>query len=420
MKIKKTKLCRQTFFSAMRPKNEKGFVVPLAMLLMVVLTISGTSLMQYHFLELRMAMNEVDNHGAFYLANASIERARDAFKIPDTLKWTSVLNDAAKNDPSPDIALCPDAANRGCVIPPFGATVNTGAGLPFEGTFDAGQYEARAFDNKSSGPYPDLNDDDGILAFRARGTIHGEKKIIEVSIKATSTLKLINCQGGTGAACPEQTNGNPGVTPMPGREPLATSTLPAFDYPLTDSRNYYRTTSNFGLPVTTLNCPSKGKAEVNLSSLADNTYYKVNCDLVVQGTGTNNHIVLFSTGNIAVKSGVTLSNGIIVGATGITLSGNVSISAPLPYPALVSTSVTSKANSSVQIYGTIYSSGAINLNPIDVHGTLIGADVQIQGGSGTLFTDDNNLAYYTLMPGFVYTNDQKTTVTIANSWKEIK
>ena len=73
-------------------RNDHGFILPMAVLLVLILSISGLSFMHLDFLERRMAMNNVDNHGGFYLANAGLERARETFKIPlDTLLWTDVL-----------------------------------------------------------------------------------------------------------------------------------------------------------------------------------------------------------------------------------------------------------------------------------------------------------------------------------------
>src|SRR3990167_6934135 len=107
-----------------RAKN-RGFILPLSILLVVILAISGTSFMQHDFLERRMASNTADNLAAFYLANAGIERARATFKIPQfgtppTPTWTPVLTgydgpdagtepDYYQLDPNPNPScLCPD------------------------------------------------------------------------------------------------------------------------------------------------------------------------------------------------------------------------------------------------------------------------------------------------------------------------
>src|SRR3989338_8005234 len=73
--------------------SKRGFILPLAVLLVVILSISGTAFMHHDYLERRMATNNLDNQAAFYLANAGIERARETFKLPqpDQL-WTRVLN----------------------------------------------------------------------------------------------------------------------------------------------------------------------------------------------------------------------------------------------------------------------------------------------------------------------------------------
>ena len=106
-------------------ENREGFILPLAVLLVVMLTISGAGFLQHDYLERRMAINEVDNHSAFYLANAGIERARETFKVPDaTFTWTDILagNDANYPlDPGPYCAtcLCGEDPNKHCVIAPF-------------------------------------------------------------------------------------------------------------------------------------------------------------------------------------------------------------------------------------------------------------------------------------------------------------
>src|SRR3989338_7674959 len=189
--------------------NKRGFILPLAILLVVILAISGMSFMQHDFLERRMASNTSDNLAAFYLANAGIERARVGFQIaqagsPPTPSWTPILDGSYDGDadgfpdyplePSPafcpldDNCLCgPDRAVINCVQPPagFGPLVNSGP--PFDGSFSAGQYEVRAFNNE-----PSTTDTDQRLTIRARGTVRGETKLLEATIYSRSGLKMIN------------------------------------------------------------------------------------------------------------------------------------------------------------------------------------------------------------------------------------
>jgi hypothetical protein len=174
-------------------RSLRGFILPMTVILVVILGISGSGFMQLDFQERLQALTNVSNHSAFYLANAGIQRGRVSFKIPDALTWTDVLqgNDPRyPSDPGPEfceLCLCGDNAAAGCVIPAFGSPVS--AGPPFDATFSDGQYEVRAFNNE-----PGLNDTDQQLILRARGIVRGEQKLLEVGVSATSGLKLINCE----------------------------------------------------------------------------------------------------------------------------------------------------------------------------------------------------------------------------------
>ena len=72
----KTNWKRYTLHSSHYTNGERGFILPMAILLVLVLSISGAGFMQHDYLERVMTLTNVSNHDAFYLANAGIERAR--------------------------------------------------------------------------------------------------------------------------------------------------------------------------------------------------------------------------------------------------------------------------------------------------------------------------------------------------------
>lgn len=417
-------------------KNRRGFVLPLSVILVLVLSISGMGFLQLDFQERRMAMNTGDNLGAFYLANAGIERARETFKIPEPdFSWTSLLQDPspAVRDSAPtclsvdpNSCLCPPDLSRGCVIAPFqtptGAPIVAPDVLLFSGTFDNGSYTVRAFNNE-----PSTTDNDQLLFFRALGTIRGEQKLLEATIQAVSNLDLINCGGPTGSACPDSSSGSPDIEPLDGRQPAAHPTLNLLqpNPPLTSAANYYRDPNNFGLTLCS-GCPLHNGT--TLTSLDPNTYYLIDGDVTIQGTGAVDNVVVFSEGDAIIKTGVTLTNAVIIAVDTVELHGGVELHAPLPHPVIISGQVTQQGSGSVKLFGTVYSSGQVNLGPVSVEGVVIGNPVDIQGGGlngcqvpgGTCYTDGGNLIYYEFMPGFDYPEELKTTVIVGGSWREIE
>lgn len=387
--------------------DQAGFILPLSIMLILMLAISGTSFMQLDYLERRMSTNTVYNHDAFYLANAGIERGRETFKI-DTAgsnpTWTPILDGTspyALQDP-PHPVLC--VAGKNCVIPVFGVVVESPE-PPFEAGFAAGSYAVRAFNDAAEAGNVDVN---GILTIRAMGNVGSEQKVLETTLMATSALNLINCS--TGTICPSDVNGNPTQDAAPGREP-AVGPVPTLDPPLSSSDNYYRQPGNF--PVTVQ--PYAGTIE-------SNSYYLISGDVTIQGVEADN-VIIFVEGDLTINTSNNLTNTIFIATGNVTLAGNGTISAPLPHPAIISGADVSKSSGSATVYGAIYAEGTLNLNPIDVHGVLIGTTVEIQGSS--TFTDDhetdtNYLKYYALMPGFDYSSELKTNAVIPGSWKELQ
>lgn len=428
---------------AMRRSGQRGFVLPMAIMLVVLLAVSGASFMQLDFHEKRMAMNESDNHRSFYLANAGIERARETLKMPGT-NWTSVLSNNPPapyaHDSNPDPLLCPDPS-RGCVVLPFQTTAGNPViahngdpvnsqdqSFPFDNTFDDGEYSARAFNNEAG-----TVDTDQRLTVRALGTVRGEQKLLELKLMVDSNLNLMNCQGQPGDPCPNSEVGNSvEIEFSPGKEPAATPTLPAMNPPLTDPNNFYRNPANLthltltnikilsgDIILTTSPNPNKPK-EVKIQN---NSYYLTNGNITIKDTSSgangNSQIVVLSTGgNVEMQSG-TLTDAILIGVNAVSLKGNSILKAPLPYPAIVAGSTVGGDNG-VTVYGTIYSVGTIDLRPISVHGVLIGDSINLQGSG--YFTDDGNSAYYALMPGFDYPNELKTMIPVPgpDSWQEIE
>lgn len=439
-------------------RRHQGFILPLSVLLVIVLGVSGMTFLQLEFGERRRASGELDRHGAFYLANAGVQRARETLKIPTsedglTSTWTPVLDgsdgvlDAEyPTDPDPDLRLCPDPAVRGCVIPPFQtAALNPAlradgvtpvivadgdpvipADFPFGDTFDRGLYTVRVYNNE-----PSLIDADQALTVRALGQLQGREKLVEVNVLAISDLRLLNCLCGIDEVCPEDTNGNPVILPSEGREPACYPALPFLDPPLSDPDNFYRQPDNF--PTLTYrpidDCavpgqPMKLTATVDpgdptMVAIEGNSLYLINCDVIVQNSGSVDNIVIFSTGGNDVKTGVTLNNAIVIGADWVRLRGGVTISHMLEtFPAVISGGGGIQADANVNVFGNIYSEGTVDFNSGDFHGMIIGQDVEVQGGQGALYTDDGDLSYYAVMPGFAYSDDLKATIGMPNTWRE--
>ena len=412
----------------MKRKGEKGFILPLAVLLVFTLGISGAAFMQLDFLERRMEMNEVDNHGAFYLGNAGIERARETFKISQpTFTWTPMLTDVSIQDTSPfcinpadqNTCLCPPDLSRGCITPPFGAVVIS-PDLPFSGTFDGSDYQVRAFNNLDDLGVPGTTDTDQKLTFRAVGTVREEQKLLEATALAISNLNLINCGA---PPCPTKASGDPtecnvntepSCNPADGREPAA-GPLPSLLSPLTDPTNYHRIPANFGL------------APCVYSGTVNNGCHYVIPGNVTLHDQTADNVVIFSEGKITIGSNVHLTNAVIVGVNEVIFTGGGSASeirAMLPHPIIISGGDVSGGSASVTVFGTIFAVGTVDANPVDFHGVLIGnPTVEIQGSSD--YTDDHNtdpnyLKYYGFMPGFFYDPSLITTAPISGSWKEIE
>ena len=156
------------------------------------------------------------------------------------------------------------------------------------------------------------------------------------------------------------------------------------------------------------------------------TYYHVECELIIQNTGTVNDVVIFGEQGVDVKTGTTLVNEVVVGANFVQLRGGVTLNAALPLPAIISGGGGVQADANVTVFGAIYTEGEADFNPINLHGPLISlGGVEIQGGSGTLYTDDhttdpNYLRYYAIMPGFTYPAEQLTGVIQPGSWRELQ
>ena len=386
--------------------RESGFILPLSVLLLFILGISGLSFMQMDSLERKMTLNEVGNHGAFYLANAGLERSREVLKfqlVNNVPSWTSILTASTagySTDASPDARLCPDPS-RGCVILPFGSSVTSG--LPFEGTFDDGSYSVRAFNDESG-----TTDTNGILSVRVLGTVRGDEKLLQTSLLATSGINLINCDGAAGDPCPEKDVDGDNAAElqfMDGRAPQSSPKLPSPDF------NYYGTASNF--PSLT---PRTWTGVVE-----DNSYYSISGDCTVQNIGTHDHVVIYCTGKMHVYSGVTLTNATLIGKGDVSLHGGIEVHASLPYPAVVSGGKLQGKDSgsdAVTLYGTTYGGKSVKLDDTTVHGVVIAnGKANLKRG---LYTDDGNPAYYAFVPGFTYPPEMKATSVIGGSWQEIQ
>ena len=393
-------------------RREQGFILPLAVLLVVILTISGTSFMHLDYLERLMGMNEVDNHGAFYLANAGIERAREVLKIPTpALSWTTVLqgaNPSYPSDPAPvfcPLCVCGPDATRGCVMPFAISAVTSPDSLVFGGTFDDGSYTVRAFNNEAG-----TTDTDQTLTIRAVGTVLGEQKLIQVNIQPISKMKLINCNQSAQATsdCPHHV-GSSSWSNIPGRDPASfpSTQLPSLP-PLQDpvvpttcnSANYYCNSANFsGYSY------SFSSSSVSLSHL------------------TANHRVIVTLGDVNVGTQTTLTDSIIVAQGSVSMNGSSILgSSTKPYPAMISGG-TVHGDTGVTVNGNIYSTGGVDLRGgATVTGSIISTSgtINVTTRGSVSITDASSLQYYALMPGFTYPKEQESTVTVSGSWLELQ
>ena len=468
--------------------NNKGFMLPLAVLLVFTLGISGAAFMHLDFLERRMAMNEVDNHGAFYLGSAGIERARETFKVATGTvpSWSPILNPSdgyRDNEYPPDLTfppdLCPLGPAAGCLIPPFQTTIasNPTTGNPFIAATGAPVgppdfpmadifsgapagmvlYDVRAFnDVPPLGPSTEtaLTDANGILIFRAVGFVQGERKLLEMKALAISGLNLINCQGNPIDICPEVASGNPPISNLDGHDPETQPDLPDLQFPLATPpnldpmlNNYYRfdlVPTNFtqyspGPVLTVHTCltdidctAASGKVQLDVAN--DSFYFidKPGAEVTVDFTGgsVRDRVVIFALGgstgivDVNAQSDKTFTNAIIIGQGEIQLKHGT-VRAPLPMPAVIAEGDVTSGNSDTFVFGTIFAtadpipSGLVNVNPVKVHGVIIGDEVEVQGSS--TYSDDSNLGYYAPMPGFTYPPNLLTTVSTGpGSWKEIE
>ena len=314
--------------------------------------------------------------------------------------------------------------------------MNSPSNIPFAGTFDDGQYEVRAFNNE-----PSTIDLDQGLVFRALGAIRNEQKLLELQVVAVSGLNLINCLSGN--PCPEKADGkatvcdettNPTCIAADGREPEA-GPLPSLtnpndpsdpDFrPLTDPNNYYQPAQQpINFPSLTMRTYT-GATQIDSSIIQNDSYYYVDGDATIKDIPSANNIVIFATGNITAASNVHLTNTILVSLNDVEFQGGGAASeirAPLPYPVIIGGNDVTGGSSAYSVYGTVFAQNIIDANPVDFNGILIAPHVEIQGSSD--YSDDHNvdpgyLKYYTLMPGFYYPPELKTTVGVPGGWREI-
>ena len=328
---------------------------------------------------------------------------------------------------------------KGCAILPFQTTIGNPAYVtvngqaivapdrPFLANDDPGSYSVRAFNNGGTGDLG-TKDGDGIITLRALGNVNGRIKVIQFNVLASTALGIFSCQGNPGDPCPEVVNGHPVIDYMGGRDPMSMPTLPT-PMPLSDPSNYFLHRSNFPGITQTVEIPAgdtlSESAGPNKIKVENNTLYFVNTGnssskIEVDVNSATNIVVVNQTGSIDVKSGH-LTNAVVAATGEVMLGGGskTSIRAPANNPAIVAGSV-SQGASSVEIWGGIYATGKINLNPITVHGVLVGNPIEIQGSAGTTFTDEGMPPHYATMPGITYPDEIKNTLVILQSWKEVQ
>ena len=411
-------------------RHNAGFILPLSIVLVLLLGISGMSFMQLDWLERRVTLNEVDNHGAFYLANAGIERARDVLKLPDgEANWTTVLQNVLIDDPNPDPQLCPHAGWKCGIIPGVGATVTSPDNLAFvTNLFNAGSYEVRVFNDDVSEPFQEHSTQDfnGLLVMRARGTIRGEQKIIQVEVKPSTSIGVINCAQGDPTNCPDMKGGQATYTPnLDGHDPklidptFFTNGIPPIADPGNSSAcnpaNYYCDPTNFSsfaTPDPAGPCPP---------TKSSGHYYF--CTNPVNANSASN-IVIVSTGNISLGGSTSLTNAILVSGGDVQVQGSSSVSAPpvpaslasFQYPAIIALGVIGGDNDTT-ITGSVYAEGSYEIHSRLVSGLLFGTDVDLKNAQ---VTDGLNINSYNPMLGFTYPKSLKTVIIVNGSWQEIQ
>ena len=401
------------------------------MLMLLVLTVSGMGFLQLHYLEQRMAMGTRWNENSFFLASAGIERAREVFKVDNTLKWTNILNGTTANfptDANPDALLCPDTS-RGCTVPSFQApsgnamTSQNALNFPFFSSSDIGSYSVRAFNDE-----PGTTDTNGIITVRSLGDVLGEKKMIEAKIQAATNLDLINCKNGLSTNCPDPTGSAWTHSNLPGFDPAFHSALPSLIDELTVGTGYYRSAviSDLGIPAANVHDFTMANLTLDSGNTAPHSYYFNTGNIAISNDANLTNVsVVVALGDITVN-GATLSKVILASGGTVSLKNNTTVNTQannlVPYPAIIAGVGVTNANNSVSVYGNIFSSGTIDMHPVMVTGSMIGNIVKVQGAGS--FSDGSptspNRAFYDLMPGFTYPSELKTTRIVSSSWKEIQ
>lgn len=424
----------------MRKPQERGFVLPLSVLLVIVLTISGMGFLQHDYLERRMTSNNVDNHAAFYLANAGLERARAVAHMEEKngkTSWSPILQGdnpsyEVRNEPQDvfDDRLC---ERYPCVVLPFGPLVraqDSPSNPPFNTEFSRGEYAVRAYNNMEEAQGNE--DVDQYLTFRSLGLVGNELKVVEATVSPASTLRLINCgYPGTpspDAVCPATT------CPLcidPIDEDHAPKAFNSAQLP-TPNEAFYNSASHFPW-ATQRDCPPSG--EFQESTILNNSYYFCDTDVTVNSGVDAAGVVIISTKTITLNQSVQLRS--VPGVSGSTLfaSGNVQIDRSvqlqslLPFPAVVSLSGTMQIDQGGWIRGAVYAAGDINVERgervtgvIVAHGSIVTPqDVGMVNvlGTNARVDDQENLEYYKPIRGFNYPSEQGSGI-VFGSWRELE
>ncbi len=422
----------------MRKEAEKGFILPISVILMLMLTISGLNFMQLDYLERRMMRHELDNHTAFYLASAGIERALESFKpTPPDYTYTVMLQASTVANDSHGLCTQSDGIWRGCLIPPFGPTVING--LPFEGDFNDGTYEVRAFNNMTE-PVGTV-DTDRKLTYRARAEVNGEIKLLELrEVQAATGMRIINCENSDSTSpCPDDApNPNVEIENIEGREPSSTPAIPTLN------EAFYRNAANLPcngnvappLPDGTILVDDLPNSPNEVQMNSGTCYYSTG-NVTIKGTGGSwNDVVVFSDKVLTVTSSTTLTDSILIGLQNIELSGvdnpEIRISSPKTenavYPVLVSNgTIITKDNASADIVGNVFAKDGVKIegsSSNNVEGSIIAGEVKM-GNNYAFVTDfhdgSHDVRYYGFMPGFTYPTELIVNeATADNSWDEIQ
>lgn len=158
--------------------------------------------------------------------------------------------------------------------------------------------------------------------------------------------------------------------------------------------------------------PGHGPAQFDVLPYPDMVYYQSIADVVYAGNQTFQSETLngihFVNGNVRVKNGTVVNGTIVATGTIRFYGGSLIVAQHVPgdslmyYPAVISFADSESdvmgGSPGLFIFGLVYASGAVNLNPCHVTGCIMAPDVELQGS----YTVTHDLRYGGEVPGFIW------------------